>query len=417
MHLPPALKHRPFLLYWIGLMISIMGSQMQIWGLYWHLRELTDQPLAISGIGAARFIPVVILSLFAGVIADRFDRRKLTIITQIVLGLVALGLGLLTAGGQITIYYIYGLTFIQAVAVTFDLPARQSLIPAMVPREDLANAFSMNSIAVNVGAILGPTISGLLIGYVGLQYVYWINAVSYLAVILALWMMGDIQTQVDRRPLELKSALFDIKEGIRFIVRSPLIFSTMILDFFATFFSSANTLLPFVAQDILKVTAVQYGWLAAGQSIGDVTVALIISQKGNLRKQGILLSGAVAAFGAATMLFGLSRSFWLTLFALICIGAADGLSTIIRNTLRQMQTPDALRGRMTAINQIFFKGGPELGEVEAGLVAQTFGVPAAIITGGLGCIVAAWAVVRRFPQLVGYNGDEHQTSQTVTAQG
>lgn len=417
MHLPPALKHRPFLLYWIGLMISIMGSQMQLWGLYWHMRELTDQPLAISGIGAARFLPVVVLSLFAGVIADRFDRRKLTILTQIVLGLVALSLGLLTAGGKITIYFIYGLTFIQAVAVTFDLPARQSLIPSMVPREDLSNAFSMNSIAVNVGAILGPTVSGLLIGYAGLQYVYWINAVSYLAVILALWMMGDIQGPVECRPLEVSSALFDIKEGIRFIVRSPLIISTMILDFFATFFSSANTLLPFVAQDILHVSAVQYGWLAAGQSIGDVSVAIILSQKGNLRKQGILLSGAVVAFGAATIVFGLSRGFWLTLIALICIGAADGLSTIIRNTLRQMQTPDELRGRMTAINQIFFKGGPELGEVEAGLVAQSFGVPAAIITGGLGCIVATWAVVRRFPQLVRYNGDESQSAQTASAQG
>ena len=398
-------------------MISITGSQMQIWGLYWHLRELTDQPLAISGIGAARILPVIVLSLFAGVIADRFDRRKLTILTQFVLGLVALALGVLTATNRISIYFIYGLSFIQAIAVTFDLPARQALIPAMVPREDLPNAFSLNSIAVNVGAILGPAVSGILIGYAGLQYVYWINAISYIAVIIALWMMGDIQVRNEKRPLEINSALFDIKEGVRFIVRSPLIFSTMILDFFATFFSSANTLLPFVAQDILHVSAVQYGWLSAGQSIGDVTVALVLSQKGSIRKQGLLLSGAVVAFGGATVVFGLSRGFWLTMFALICIGAADGLSTIIRNTLRQLQTPDELRGRMTAINQIFFKGGPELGEVEAGFVAQTFGVPAAIITGGLGCILATWAVVARFPQLVRYNGDEANTAQTATAQG
>jgi MFS family permease len=387
-------------------MISATGSQMQVWALYWHLRTLSDQPMVISAVGLARFIPVVVLSLFAGVIADRFDRRKLAILTQLVLGLVALALGTLTGAGVISLWMIYGLVVIQAVAVTFDMPARQALIPALVTREDLPNAFSMNSIAANVGAILGPAASGLLIGYAGIQWAYWLNAISYLAVILALILMGRIETQIVKRPLEISSAMFDIKEGIRFIVRSPIILSSMILDFFATFFSSANTLLPFVAQDVLHVNAIQYGWLSAAQSIGDVSVALVISQKGKIRRQGLLLSGAVVVFGGATILFGLSRAFWLTMLALILVGAADGLSTIIRSTLRQLQTPDDLRGRMVAINQIFFRGGPELGEVESGLVAQAFGVPAAIITGGLGCIIATWAVVARFPQLVRYNGDE-----------
>jgi MFS family permease len=180
----------------------------------------------------------------------------------------------------------------------------------------------------------------------------------------------------------------------------------MILDFFATFFSSANTLLPYIAQDVLKVGAVPYGWLSAAQSIGSVTAGLINSQRDKIRRQGVWLLGAVMFYGVATALFGVSHLFALTMFALILIGAADSVSTIIRNTIRQLQTPDYMRGRMTSINQIFFMGGPQLGEIESGLAAQFFGSPAAIVIGGVGCLVAAGWIGLRWPQLRRYNGDE-----------
>jgi MFS family permease len=180
----------------------------------------------------------------------------------------------------------------------------------------------------------------------------------------------------------------------------------MILDFFATFFSAANTLLPFVAQDILKVGVVQYGWLSAGQSIGAVTVGLVLSQRGRIRRQGAVLLGAVVVFGLATVVFGLGISFWVVFLALIAIGGADEVSTILRNTIRQMQTPDNMSGRMTSINQIFFAGGPQLGEIEAGLVAEALGVPFAIFSGGIGCILAVALIALRWPQLRRYNGDE-----------
>jgi len=394
-------------------LISITGSQMQIWALYWHIRLLTDQPIAVSGLGLVRFIPLLVLSLFAGLIADRFNRQKLAIVTQVTLGLVALAFGLLTYFGHITLWLIYALTIIQSIAITFDLPARQALIPNLVPKEELPNAFSMNSISVNVGAILGPALSGLLIAYAGLQWVYWLNAISYIAVVLALILMGPITTSVEKKSMRLDIMTADIREGIRFIRNSPIILSSMILDFFASFFSSANTLLPFVAKDILHVGAIQYGWLSAAQSMGDVSVALVVSQKTRIVRQGIILSVAVIIFGGATVLFGLSTSFWLTMAALILMGAADGISTIIRNTVRQLQTPDQLRGRMVSINQIFFKGGPQLGEMESGLVAQAFGIPAAIITGGLGCIVAAGLVLKKFPQLVRYFGEESEIAVRV----
>jgi MFS family permease len=406
MTIPPAFKSRPFLMYWIGHLISIAGSQMQLWALYWHLRTISDQPVVISGIGLVRFLPVILLSLIAGVAADRFDRRKMAILTQIALGLVALMLGLTTSWGVMTLWLLFGLVTIQSVAVAFDGPARQALIPSLVPRENLANAYSLTSIASKVGGILGPAICGVVIAFLGLQWAYWINAISYLAVIAALIAMGDIRTVIEKKAFELRGTFRDIREGIEFIKNSPIIFSVMILDFFGTFFSSANTLLPFVARDILHVGPIQYGWLSASQSIGTVIIGLYLSQKTRLLRQGMLISISVAMFGLATILFGISTSFWLTMLALILIGAFDGLSTIIRNTVRQLLTPDAMRGRMMSITQIFFKGGPQLGEVESGLAAQIFGLPFAIVSGGVGCVLAAGIVVKKFPQLWNYNGDE-----------
>lgn len=393
-------------MYWIGHLISIAGSQMQLWALYWHLRTLSDQPMVISGIGLARFLPVMLLSLVAGVAADRFDRRKMAILTQILLGVVALVLGLTTAWGIVSLWMIFGLVIMQSVAVAFDGPARQALIPSLVPRENLANAYSMNSIASKVGGILGPAICGVVIALWGLQWAYWMNAISYLAVIAALFAMGDIRTVIEKKTFELRGTLRDIREGIEFIKNSPIIFSVMVLDFFGTFFSSANTLLPFVAMDILHVGPIQYGWMSASQSIGTMMVGLYLSQKTKLLHQGMLISISVAMFGLATVLFGVSTSFWVTMLALILIGVFDGLSSIIRNTARQLLTPEAMRGRMMSITQIFFKGGPQLGEVESGLVAQILGVPFAIISGGVGCVLAAWVVVKKIPQLWNYNGDE-----------
>jgi MFS family permease len=198
-----------------------------------------------------------------------------------------------------------------------------------------------------------------------------------------------------------------IKEGIHFIVNKPIILSTMLLDFVATFFASANTLMPIVARDILKVGVVEYGWLSAAPSVGAVFAALILSQIHELRRQGPLFLGSVVVFGLATVIFGLSSSLVLAWSALAITGAADSVSTIIRNTIRQLQTPDYLRGRMTSVNQIFFQGGPQLGEVEAGVVAQLFGAPLAIISGGIGCIAGMVLIIRRWPLLLTYDGDEH----------
>ncbi|NPV57286.1 MAG: MFS transporter [Anaerolineae bacterium] len=402
LYLPPALHHRNFTLLWAGLLISVAGSQMQFAALLWHLRELSDQPAVVSGIGLARFLPVLLFAPFGGVIADSLNRRKVMLVTQTTALLVAVVLGLVTWLGIAKLWHLYLLTAIQMTAVSFDLPARQALTPNLVSRDALPSAFSLMSIAFSTGAIIGPAVGGMVIAGAGLAYTYWINAITYLAVIVALLAMGEVPQQRQPAVHGARQALASIRDGARFILNQPIILSSMVLDFLATFFSSANTLLPFVARDVLNVGGRAYGWLVSGQSLGAVVVGVFLSQRTHVRRQGLVLLVSVAIFGVATIGFGLARSFWWVLAALVVIGASDGVSTILRNTIRQLNTPDEMRGRMVAINQVFFMGGPQLGEIEAGLVAQAFGTSTAIITGGIGCILgvglvaALWAPLRRY---------------------
>ena len=414
LRIPPALKHRRFFYLWLGLLISVAGTQMQIWAIFWHIRELTNEPIALGGVGLARILPVIIFSLIGGAMADSLNRTRILFITQSAAALLAIALGLLTQFGHITIWHIYAITAMQAVAIAFDGPARQALVPNLVPAKDLPNAFSMTSIAFQTGAIIGPALTGFVIAFAGQQAVYYINGVSFLAVIFALVLIGDVpQVKSASGKVVSWSA---IREGIHFIFSKPIIISTMFLDFVATFFASANTLMPIVARDILNVGVVEYGWLSAAQSVGAVLAALVISQIRELRRQGPIFLGCVVVFGVATVIFGMSSSVIIAWCALVVTGAADAVSTIIRNTIRQLQTPDHIRGRMTSINQIFFQGGPQLGEVEAGIVAQLFGAPAAIISGGIACVLGMSLIVRKWPALLTYNGDEHsQTSPSAAA--
>jgi len=387
--------------------ISNAGSQMQLWALFWHLRALSDQPVTVSGIGLARFLPLLLFSLFGGVVADRFNRRSIMFISQVVMTLTALGFWALTGTGVIRIWHLYILTAIQAAALAFDIPARHSIIPNLVPRRDLTNAFSLTSISNNLGSIIGPSLSGFVIGYLGQEYTYLLNAVSFLAVIISLILIGPV-AQETIASAGRKNSFNAIREGVQFIRSHPIILSSMLLDFFATFFSAANTLLPFVAVDILGVGPVAYGWLSAGQAVGAATIGLIISQRLKIAHQGRLILISVAVFGLATIAFGLSRTFTITMISLILVGGADAVSTILRNTIRQVLTPDYIRGRMVSINQIFFYGGPQLGEIEAGLAAQFFGPSLAIISGGAGCILAVAVIAWRWSSLRTYDGSESE---------
>ena len=378
---------------------------MQVAAIHWHIRELsgTPDPLALGGIGLVRILPVILFSIVSGPVADSLNRRSILLVTQCIQTILALALAILTFTKHINIGLIYGLTALQAAAIAFDLPARHAMIPNIVPEKDLPNAYSLQSIAQNTGAIIGPMLGGLVIATLGQAYTYLFNAISFLAVIMALILIGNVVQDIDKTS---SISLTAVREGIHFIFSKPIILSTMLIDFAATFFASANTLLPIVARDILKVGEVGYGFLSAAQSIGSVTASLVLSQFNEIRRQGRIFLASVFLFGVATILFGVSKALILAMLALFIMGAADSVSTIIRNTVRQINTPDHIRGRMVSINQIFFQGGPQLGEVEAGIVGKLFGVPAAIISGGIGVLLAVLWIASKWPQLQDYQGDE-----------
>ena len=262
----------------------------------------------------------------------------------------------------------------------------------------------MTFTSFQVGSVLGPALTGFVIYFAGQEGVYYFNALSFVAVLFALFMIGDVPQSFAEKTAGI--SIEAIREGVQFILSKPIILSSMLLDFVATFFASASTLMPLIAKDVLKVGVVEYGYLSAAPAVGAVIVALILSQIKHIPKQGLIFLSSVIIFGIATIVFGLTSSLIIAWIAIAVTGASDGVSTIIRNTIRQLQTPDHIRGRMTSVNQIFFMGGPQLGEVEAGVVAQFFGASFAVITGGIGCILGTGLIIWKYPQLIKFNGDE-----------
>jgi MFS family permease len=406
-----ALRHRNFRLLWFGLLISFSGSLMQSAAILWHVSLLVPdnrRALALGMVGLVRVIPVVFFSLLSGVAADVFDRRKLMLLTQTGAAALAAALAILTWRGLDAVWPIYAIAAASSAVGAFDLPARQALTPNLVPREHLANALTLNTIMFQVAAVTGPALGGIVIGQLGVAWAYTFNAASFLVVIAALLAMRGVEGR--GQPAEgsdpTRFTVHAAMEGLRFVFRAPLIRSTMLLDFFATFFSSATALLPIYAQDILGIGASGYGWLYAAPAAGAIlTSAVMVKAVDVIDRRGHVLVLAVLGYGLATVAFGLSTSFWLSFTCLALTGATDTVSMVFRNLIRQLETPDHLRGRMMGVNMIFFQGGPQLGELEAGLVANWLGPVVSVVTGGLGCIAATIWTAATTPTLRAYRRD------------
>lgn len=403
-----ALQHRNFRLLWTGQLVSASGSMMQTAAILWHISLLVpdhQKGLALGMVGLVRLVPMVVFSLVSGVTADALDRRKLMLITQSTLTLVAVVLAVITFRGLTVTWPIYLLSALSGAAGTFDIPARQSLIPNLVSREHLPNAIGLNTIMFQFASVLGPTLAGLTIAGLGVGWVYAFNALSFLAVIVALLLMRDIPDRIPGSSPRI--GLGAAMDGLRFVFRNPIISSTMVLDFFANLFSSAMALLPIFAQDILHAGAQGYGWLYAAPSLGAFLASMaMVRLADRIERRGAVLLWAVVGYGLATMVFGLSRSFWLTFTCLAVTGATDTVSMVLRNIVRHLGTPDHFRGRMTSVNMIFFQGGPQLGELEAGVVASLFGAPFSVVSGGIGCLIATAWVAWKTPALRHYRRDE-----------
>jgi MFS family permease len=399
-----ALRHRNFRLLWLGQLVSFSGSMMQQAAILWHVALLAPEDgkgLALGLVGLVRLVPVVVLSPVSGVVADARDRRRLMLGTQSAMAVVAAALAALTLRGLDTLWPIYVLAGLSAAAGSFDAPARQSLIPNLVPREHLANAISLNTIMFQTASVLGPSLGGIVIALLDVGWAYALNALSFLAVIGALARMRDLPVRPAGAAGEI--SLRAARDGLTFVFASPLIRSTLLLDFFATFFSSATALLPIFAQDVLAVGARGYGWLYAAPSIGALlSSAALVRWVDRIEWRGRALLGAVAVYGLATVGFGLSRSFWLTVLCLAGTGAADTVSAVIRNVIRHLETPDHLRGRTVGVSMVFFMGGPQLGELEAGLVANWLGATVSVVSGGIGCLVATGWIAGATPALRRY---------------
>jgi MFS family permease len=396
----PALLHRDFRLMWFGQIVSIAGSQMQNVGIALQIWDLTHSKVMLGLVGLARVIPIILFSLVGGGVADAYPRRRVMLFSQSMMMMVAVVLALLTSSGSATATLILVLTSVGAAASAFDGPARQALMPNLVPPEHFSNAVSLNTTMFQLALIIGPALSGLLIARYTEVAVYWINAASFLAVIAALLMMRVVEK---REAGGARPNVASILEGLRFVREHRIIMSTMLLDFFATFFATAAALIPVFAYQVLGVGRDQIGFLYSAEAAGSLVAGIIMSFIGDIGRKGRVLLISVVVYGIATAAYGFSTNYLLSLFLLALIGAGDSVSTVLRQTIRQMSTPDHLRGRTTAVNMIFFMGGPQLGNFEAGLAAAAFGAQASVVFGGLAVIGVVALTAWRFPLLRKYD--------------
>jgi MFS family permease len=414
-----ALRYRDFRLLWSGQLVSTTGSQMQMIAVNWHIysllrgttmtvgllggpRSLDAAAFGLGLLGLVRVVPVVAFALFGGMLADVRDRRTVMIQAQTAAAVASGLLAAATLTGRDSLSLIYLLAAGGAAASAFDNPARQALVPRLVAPRHLTNAVSLNTLLWQIGTIVGPGLAGVLVARYQLGVVYAIDTVSFLAVLAALWKLEYRGAPAETGGMSLAA----FREGLQFTYRSRIIWGTMLLDFFATFFASARTMLPIVAESVLGVGVRGYGLLATAQPVGAVLAGGIVALRKEIHDQGRVLLVSVALYGLATALFGLSTVFALSYVLFALTGAGDTVSTVIRGTVRQQMTPDRLRGRMTSVNMMFFMGGPQLGELEAGLVAAAFGAPLAIATGGLATILLTAWVAWKFPRLRNYTADE-----------
>jgi MFS family permease len=386
-------------------MFGVLGWQMLQIALGWELYERTHSALALGLVGLVTAIPVVLLALPAGHLADRMDRKKIVVGAQIVFITMSLSLSVLSyiAG---PIYLIFAVLLIRGIAQAYNNPARSALLPRLVPAEVFANAVTWSSSGFQTAAVVGPAIGGLVIA---LQHratgAYLLDAILttlYLVMLLGIRsdaVKVDTTTSITalkpREPMTFKSLI----AGMRFVMDTKVILAALTLDLFAVLFGGATALLPIFAKDILHVGPEGLGWLRAAPSVGALIVMMTIAHRPPMQKTGWTLILAVTGFGIATIVFGLSRSFGLSMAMLFILGGLDGISMIIRGTLVQLWTPDEMRGRVSAVNSVFIDMSNELGGFESGALAAVVGPIAAVVGGGIGTIVVVAGVAYAWPEL------------------
>lgn len=385
----PSYRH-----YVIGWLVALLGASIQTIAVGWEVYQRTGNALALGLVGLVQAVPTFILALPAGLLADRFERRRLLMISMGGMMITSLMLAVISyAHGPVILMYLA--LFLDATALALGRPARMSFLPLLVPRELFPNAVTWNTSISQISSVAGPAIGGIIVAFhVPAAYLASAAASLMFMILLSRIHFAPLASQ----PVE-ESGRDALLAGLRFIRSESIILIGITLDMLAVMLAGASYLMPIFARDILKVGAQGYGWLNAAPAAGALVMALLIAHLPPMRHAGRNILLAVAGFGAATIVFGLSRSFVLSLAMLFVAGAVDNVSVVIRHTLIQLLTPDRMRGRVSAVNTVFIVVSNELGGFESGLVARLFNPVVAVVSGGIGAllVVAATAIgSRRF---------------------
>ncbi len=388
------LRQRNFSCYLSGRLLATVAAQMQSVAVGWQVYEITGDALDLGLIGLAQFAPFILLVLIAGQVADQFNRRRIIMLCHGVELICALILLLFTLGHFRALWPVFAALVLFGAARAFRMPTSQAILMNLVPLANFGNAVAISSSTFHVAVILGPTLGGLLY-LLGPIVVYATAAILFM---LAILLIGLVR--IEQSPTEKETPSWNtLLEGLRFVWSRPVVLGAISLDLFAVLFGGATALLPAYASDILQVGPQGLGLLRTAPGAGAATMAIWLALKPMSRRVGYWMFGGVAVFGLCTIVFGLSGSFWVSLMALFVLGASDMISVYIRHLLVQMETPDAIRGRVSAVNAVFIGASNELGEFESGLTAAWFGLVPAVVVGGLATVVVTGFWMWRFPVL------------------
>ncbi len=388
------LHHRSFCLFWLASVASTIALQMQIVAVGWQVYQLTHSAFDLGIVGLVQFIPSLFLVFIVGHVADRHDRRQVArlsiLVEAIAAGLLAAG----SIGGWLNKEAIFAIVFVIGAGRAFSKPTMSAMLPTLMPPSLLPRAVAGSASATQVAIIVGPAMGGFL--YVAGPSVVYVTSCIMFILCSVLVSLIKVETAPSKRE---NATLKSVFAGIAYIRSKPAIFGAISLDLFAVLLGGATALLPVYAHDILHTNSVGLGLLRSAPAVGALSVALFLARNPLRGRIGRTMFIAVAIFGCATIVFGLSQSFILSLLALVVLGASDMISVVVRSTFVQLETPDAMRGRVSAVNSVFIGTSNQLGEFESGLTAAWFGAVPAVLIGGIGTLVVVVLWIRLFPQL------------------
>jgi MFS family permease len=385
-----AFRYPDFRRYLLARFLTTLSSEMQSVAVGWQIYSITHRPLDLGLAGLAQFLPAVCLFLITGHVSDRVPRKRILLACSLGFSICSALLLAFALNHISTVYPIYAVLLMNGTVRAFNAPAAQSFLPLILPRSVFPNGVTWNSSAFQVSTIAGPMVGGILYGVTGSPI--WVYGTAMLAYLAGAWALSRVKP-ASREPKQITDMKENILAGLGYIWHNKLVLGAMSLDLFAVLLGGAVALLPVYAREILKVGAIGLGFMRSAPGLGAVLTSVTIAHWPLRRRAGLAMFWCVFAFGLFTVIFGLSRNPALSLIMLLLLGGGDTISVIVRSTMIQMSTPDAMRGRVSAVNMVFIGASNEVGQFESGVTAQWFGAVPAVVMGGVGtiAIVCLWA--------------------------